>query len=211
MDGALWDGRGAEALPRYLRGFAQTHLALRRDSRRLRSAAALLTPAGMPAAADWWRQLRGIIEWHHRTEDDILWPGLMPHLPEVTAAAHRLIEDHVALDEMMLRVTEAMDSGLADRLAGAAADFDEIMHRHLLEEEAVSFPVFDKVPGPVFTALERSVLAAAPLRVKRVLPPWLLDGLPAPAGVMPAPVRLLGRAVLENGYRRSVAAILEPR
>ncbi len=81
MDGPAWEGRGVGALPRHLRGFAQTHLALRRDSRRLVAAVPLLTSSGLPAVAEWWRQFRGIVDWHHRTEDEILWPGLIEHAP----------------------------------------------------------------------------------------------------------------------------------
>ncbi|NEE42236.1 hypothetical protein G3M53_94950, partial [Streptomyces sp. SID7982] len=56
----------------------------------------------------------------------------------------------------------------------------------------------------------RRVLAAAPFGVKRILPPWLLDGLPDPGGVMPGPVRLIGRTLLHKSYRRSVTGLLEP-
>ncbi|MFE5869569.1 hypothetical protein ACFQ6V_13095 [Streptomyces roseifaciens] len=68
------------------------------------------------------------------------------------------------------------------------------------------------MPARVFTALERRVLATAPFRVKRVLPPWLLDGLPEPDGLMPGgPMRLIGRTLLGGIYRRSLTGILEPR
>ncbi|MEU5714209.1 hemerythrin domain-containing protein [Streptomyces sp. NPDC020403] len=211
MDGLVWGGRGVEALPRHLRGFAQTHLALRRDSRRLVVAAPLLTSSGLPQVAQWWGQFRAIVDWHHRTEDDILWPGLIEHAPEIAVGSHRMVQDHVALDDSMLRVTRALEEGPAE-LVGAAVDtFDTVLHRHLREEEELTFPVFARVPADVFAALERRVLAAAPFRVKRVLPPWLLDGLPVPPGLMPGPVRLMGRTLLGGAYRRSLAGILEPR
>ncbi|MEV5436543.1 hemerythrin domain-containing protein [Streptomyces sp. NPDC052682] len=211
MDGLLWGGRGVDTLPRHLRGFAQTHLALRRDSRRLVAAAPLLTSAGLPRAAEWWRQLRAIVDWHHRTEDQILWPGLIEHVPEIAAGSHRMVQDHVALDDSMLRVTRALEGGNAELIGCPVDTFDTVLHRHLHEEEKLTFPVFARVPADVFAALERRVLAAAPLRVKRVLPPWLLDGLPQPDGLMPAPVRLMGRTLLQGAYRRSLTGILDPR
>ncbi|CAL9517015.1 hypothetical protein SUDANB58_03767 [Streptomyces sp. enrichment culture] len=211
MDGLLWGGKGVAGLPRHLRGFAQTHLALRRDSRRLVAAAPLLTAAGLPRAAQWWRQLRAILDWHHRTEDEILWPGLIEHVPEIAAGSHRMVQDHVALDDSMLRVTEALEGGRAELIGGPVDTFDTVLHRHLHEEEELTFPVFVRVPAHVFAALERRVLAAAPFHVKRVLPPWLLDALPQPDGVMPAPVRLMGRTVLGGAYRRTLTGILEPR
>lgn len=211
MDGLLWGGKGIAGLPRHLRGFAQTHLALRRDSRRLVAAAPLLTSAGLPQAAEWWRQLRAILDWHHRTEDEILWPGLIEHVPEIAAGSHRMVQDHVALDNLMLRVTEALEGGRAELIGDPVDTFDTVLHRHLHEEEKLTFPVFARVPAHVFAALERRVLAAAPFRVKRVLPPWLLDALPQPDGVMPAPVRLIGRTVLGGAYRRTLTGILEPR
>ncbi|WP_326700299.1 hemerythrin domain-containing protein [Streptomyces sp. NBC_01754] len=211
MDGLLWGGKDVAGLPRHLRGFAQTHLALRRDSRRLVAAAPLLTSAGLPRAAEWWRQLRAILDWHNRTEDEILWPRLIEHVPEIAAGSHRMVQDHVALDDSMLRVTKALEGGRAELIGGPVDTFDTALHRHLHEEEELTFPAFVRVPAHVFTALERRVLAAAPFRVKRVLPPWLLDALPQPDGVMPAPVRLMGRTVLGGAYRRTLTGILEPR
>ncbi|MEU5080765.1 MULTISPECIES: hemerythrin domain-containing protein [Streptomyces] len=211
MDGLLWGGAGVNALPRHLRGFAQTHLALRRDSRRLVAAAPLLTSAGLPRAAEWWRQLRAIVDWHHRTEDEILWPGLIRHMPEIAAGSHRMVQGHVALDDSMFRVTKALEGGRAELIGGPVDTFDTVLRQHLHEEEELTFPAFARVPADVFAALERRVLAAAPFRVKRVLPPWLLDGLPQPDGLMPGPVRLVGRTQLEGAYRRSLAGILEPR
>ncbi|MEU3415960.1 hemerythrin domain-containing protein [Streptomyces sp. NPDC006658] len=211
MNGLLWGGKGVNALPRHLRGFAQTHLALRRDSRRLVAAAPLLTSAGLPRAAEWWRQLRAIVDWHHRTEDEILWPGLIEHVPEIAARSHRMVQDHVALDDSMFRVTKALKGGRAELIGGPVDTFDTVLHRHLHEEEELTFPAFARVPADVFAALERRVLAAAPFRVKRVLPPWLLDGLPQPDGLMPGPVRLVGRTLLEGAYHRSLSGILEPR
>lgn len=210
MDGPAWEGRSVGALPRHLRGFAQTHLALRRDSRRLVAAVPLLTSSGLPAVAEWWRQFRDIVDWHHRTEDEILWPGLIEHAPEIAAGSHLMVQDHVALDDSMLRVTRALEAGRAEALDGPVGMFDSVLHQHLHEEEELTFPVFARVPPDVFTALERRVLAAAPFGVKRILPPWLLDGLPDPDGVMPAPVRLIGRTLLTKRYRRSVTGLLEP-
>jgi hypothetical protein len=174
-------------LPRHLRGFAQTHLALRRDSRRLVAAAPLLTSAGLPRAAEWWRQLRAIVDWHHRTEDEILWPGLIRHVPKIAAGSHRMVQDHVALDDSMFRVTKALKGGRAELIGGPVDTFDTALRQHLHEEEEPAFPAFARVPADVFAALERRVLAAAPFRVKRVPPPWLLDGLPQPDGLMPGP------------------------
>ncbi|GLV80171.1 hemerythrin domain-containing protein [Streptomyces hygroscopicus] len=211
MDGLLWGGKGADALPRHLRGFGQTHLALRRDSRRLVAAAPLLTSAGLPRAAEWWQQLRAIVDWHHQTEDEILWPGLNEYVPEIAAGSHRMVQDRVAPDDSMFRVTKALEGGRAELIGGPVDTFDTVLHRHLHEEEALTFPVFARVPADVFAALERRVLAAAPFRVKRVLPPWLLDELPQPAGLMPGPVRLAGRTLLGGAYRRSLTGILEPQ
>lgn len=53
MDGLLWGGKGVNALPRHFR-----------DSRR-RISRCGATPG------DWWRQLRAIVDRHHRTEDGL--------------------------------------------------------------------------------------------------------------------------------------------
>ncbi|MFC5658224.1 hypothetical protein [Streptomyces nogalater] len=121
------------------------------------------------------------------------------------------MQDHVALDDSMFRVTTALKDGRAELIGGPVDTFDTVLHRHLHVEEELTFPAFARVPAGVFAALERRVLAAAPLRGKRVLPPWLVDGLPQPDGLMPGPVRLVGRTLLEGAYRRSLTGILGPR
>lgn len=145
MDGLLGASKGVTALPRHLRGFTQTHLALRRDSRRLAAAAPLLTSAGLPRAAERWRQLRAIVDWHHRAEDEILWPRLIEHVPEIAAGSHRMVQDHVALGDSAFRVTKALKGGRADLIGGPVDTFDTVLHRHLHEEEKLTFPAFARV------------------------------------------------------------------
>ncbi|WP_103501509.1 MULTISPECIES: hemerythrin domain-containing protein [Streptomyces] len=214
MDTPLNSENGLKPLPRHFHGFALTHIAMRRDSRRLVAAAPLLTPAGYDAAARWWSELRAVIDWHHRTEDEILWPGMISHLPSFAASSHRMVQDHVELDHAMGEVSAALEGGAADALAHAAPYFDDVLTEHLRAEELISFPAFAQVPADVFVRIERRVLAAAPLRVKRFLPPWLLDDADQwgarDVGAMPVPVRALGRTLLRRRYRRLVDGIVRP-
>ncbi|MBA2809551.1 hypothetical protein E0500_019660 [Streptomyces sp. KM273126] len=61
------------------------------------SAVPPLTTTGFPAAADWWRQRCSIIDWHHNTEDDIRWPGLIEWLPSFAAHSNRRVREQVCL------------------------------------------------------------------------------------------------------------------
>ena len=206
-----------DTLPGHFHGFALMHIAMRRDARRLGAAAPRLTARGLDPAAQWWRRLRDVIDWHHRSEDDFLWPELLRRHPKFRPQADEIAGDHTELDRAMDQVTTALatPAGLT-ALPGAAAHFGEVLHHHLADEEKIVFPVFAQLAARDYLALEQRLVRTAPGGVLTYLPPWMFDGadrhsVQLVAATMPPPVRLLGRTVLRRRYERGLAAVLDPR
>ncbi|MEU3186191.1 hemerythrin domain-containing protein [Streptomyces sp. NPDC006923] len=205
--------RGLASLPGHFHGFALMHIAMRRDARRLLAAAPVLTRAGLAPAGLWWQQLRDIIDWHHRSEDDVLWPGLLRRAPEFASEARLLGEDHAVLDRAMDGVTSALRGDAP--VVPAATRFDSVLRDHLRDEEAVSFPVFARLSPDEYLAVERKVIAGAPLKVMSSLQPWMFDGadrrsVAQVAATIPPPVRLIGNTVLRRRYERTLAGVTRP-
>ncbi|MET9324301.1 hemerythrin domain-containing protein [Streptomyces sp. NPDC003038] len=199
---------GLRFLPPHFHGFALIHIAMRRDAARLRAAA----PAWNGAGAPWWQRLREVIEWHHTSEDDILWPQLRRHDRDFDAQARELHDDHQELDAAMAAVSTAIDHHGQD-LPRAAQTFQDVLHEHLRAEERIVFPVFDRLGEHTYLAQERKVVASAPLRVMTHLQPWMFDGAPRQAvahvsATIPPPVRLIGATLLRRRYERTLKGIV---
>ncbi|MFI5756895.1 hemerythrin domain-containing protein [Streptomyces sp. NPDC051569] len=207
---------GLGSLPGHFHGFALMHIAMRRDARRLLAAAPVLTRAGLGPAGAWWQQLRDIIDWHHRSEDDVLWPGLLSRAPQFAPQARLLGEDHVVLDRAMEAVTAALRPGGDPAAVGPAATrFDAVLREHLKDEEKVSFPVFAQLSPDQYLEVERRVVASAPIKVMTSLQPWMFDGadkrsVANVAATIPPPVRLIGNTVLRRRYERTLTGVTRP-
>ncbi|WP_327358819.1 hemerythrin domain-containing protein [Streptomyces sp. NBC_01304] len=206
-----------DVLPGHLHGFALMHVAMRRDARRLTAAAPALTGAGLAGAGEWWQRLRGVIDWHHRSEDELLWPELLRKLPECADQARKLADDHTELDAAMDGVSAALrPGGDPAAVAPAAGRFGEVLHAHLKDEEDIVFPVFMRLEPRDYLNLEQRLVRTAPPKVLTYLPPWMFDGAGEASvrhvsATMPPPVRLLGRTVLRRRYERGLGAITRPR
>ncbi|MFI8345212.1 hemerythrin domain-containing protein [Streptomyces sp. NPDC085639] len=200
---------GLDTLPPYFHGFALMHIAMRRDAGRLRTAAPAWNGAGTP----WWQQLRETIEWHHTSEDDVLWPGLRHRDPDFDAQARELHDDHEELDAAMHAVSTAI-AHRGDGLVRAAQTFEGVLRDHLRDEERIVFPVFERLGERAYLAEERKVVSSAPMRVMTHLQPWMFDQAPRRsvahvAATIPPPVRLIGSTLLQRRYNRTLKGILK--
>ena len=214
MTTSISSEQGAHALPAHIRGFALMHMAMRRDAGRLVLAAPNVTPAAQDQVRGWWRRLHDVIDWHHRSEDDILWPELRRQVPGFAARESALTHDHTELEAAMDEVSASLARPGAAVLTGAAVRFHRVLYDHLRHEEAVVFPVFaNDLPVSEYAAIERSIIASAPARVMSYLQPWMFDGADRDSvcrvtATIPPPVRLLGNTVLRLRYQRGVAPLL---
>jgi hypothetical protein len=215
MTGARSEAMSSErlrTLPGHFHGFALMHIAMRRDARRLAAAARSVGPDAMGPVSAWWHRLRDVIDWHHHSEDEVLWPELQRAVPGFAEAARALGDDHGRLEDAMDRVDEAFARGAPAVLVPAADAFGTILCHHLADEEQLAFPAFVELGPRAYAAVERRLLRTAPPKVLTHLPPWMLDEAdPAAAArveaTMPPPVRLLGRTVLRRRYERTLAPV----
>lgn len=206
--------RGLDALPEHVRAFGLVHVALRRDAGRLAAASRAVGPATVRPLAAWWRRFREVIDFHHRSEDEVAWRELRRLVPGFAAEEQALRDDHVVLDDALAAVSRAL-APRADlsRLTPAAARFETLLREHLRREEGIVFPVIAiGVSAGGYAAIERQILGHSSLRVRAFLQPWLFDGADAAtaaqvAATIPLPIRLLGRTVWRRDYERVVAPV----
>lgn len=205
---------GVLDLPEHVRGFGLMHVAMRRDAGRLGRAAGAVTASSVPAVASWWQLVRGAIDWHHHSEDEVLWPELRRRVRGFSVREAAIRGDHDILDAAMEAVSAALTRrGLPD-LPGAAARFGTVLVEHLRAEEQLVFPVFATELTPQeYLAIERQVVATAPARVMAYLQPWMFDGadrraVASVSATIPPPVRLVGGTVLRWRYERVVAPVV---
>ncbi|MFF7994566.1 hemerythrin domain-containing protein [Kitasatospora xanthocidica] len=209
----VWSSeRGISALPGPIKGFGLMHVAMRRDAARLSAVAARGASGSTAELAEWFGRLRAVIDWHHHSEDEILWPYLRGRVPGFDGGGV-LEEDHEALDRTMRRVAGVLGSGLRAELPEAAKAFETLVRDHLGHEEPVVFPALAGLPVDEYLRVERRIIQSAPAQVMTYLQPWMFDGadpdaVRAVSATIPAPVRLIGRTVLERRYRRSLAPVL---
>ncbi|MFF2078476.1 hemerythrin domain-containing protein [Kitasatospora sp. NPDC058162] len=200
------------ALPEHIRGFGLMHVAMRRDAARL-TAVAARGASGSPAAlAEWFGRLRAVIDWHHHSEDEILWPYLRDRVAGFEGSGV-LEQDHEALDRTMSRVAGVLAAGRSSELPDAARAFQGLVREHLGHEEPVVFPALAGLPVQEYLRVERRIIGSAPGQVMTYLQPWMFDGadpasVRAVSATIPAPVRLLGRTVLDRRYRRTLGPVL---
>jgi iron-sulfur cluster repair protein YtfE (RIC family) len=205
---------GVGGLPVHIHGFALMHVAMRRDARRIAAAAPNITRSTAGPVASWFSQLLDVIEWHHRTEDDVLFPELRRRLPDFATKEKELAHDHTELDQSMAAVLKAL-RGDVTALPAAADKFENILLDHLKVEEPIVFPVFvDDLTRQQYLDIESQVMRSAGVGMRAFLFPWLFDGIDkrtaaaAAAVTIPPPVRLVGNTVLTWRYERLIAPVV---
>lgn len=206
---------GVGGLPVHIHGFALMHVAMRRDARRIVTAAPHVNRGNAGPVASWFDQLRAAIEWHHRTEDDVLFPELRRRVADFAVKEKELAHDHTELDQSMAAVSAALRADI-DGVAKAASKFETILLDHLAVEEPIVLPVFvDDLTREQYLDIEGRVMRSAGPGLRAFLFPWLFDGVDkrtaaaAAAVSIPPPVRLVGSTVLTWRYDRVIAPVVE--
>jgi hemerythrin-like domain-containing protein len=207
---------GIHSLPEHIRGFALMHVAMRRDALRLVAAAPNVSRSTAADVGAWFRELFDVIDWHHRTEDDILFPDVRRLVPSFAAKEQALAHDHGALDQAMAEVAAALSPG-ADlgELPAAAEKFRTILFEHLKLEETMVFPVFvGDLSVHRYLEIENRVIRSASMKVRTFLYPWMFDGVDkvtakrVASATAPPPVRLIGDTILKMRYQRAIATVV---
>jgi iron-sulfur cluster repair protein YtfE (RIC family) len=159
-------------LPRHLDGLAMVHAAMRRDARRLVAVAPRVSAATAGVVGAWFQVLFDMSEWHHRAEDDVLFPELRRIVPGFPARERVLAYDHVTLDHAMAEIAAALaPDGDTASLPRLARRLHTVLFEHLNLEETVVFPVLTEIPVRTYRKVERRMLRDAP----RSLHSWMFE------------------------------------
>jgi hypothetical protein len=115
------------------------HNAFRRDLLRLERAAQDPEPS-----RGGWDVIREELEFHHRAEDDDLWPNVRERASseEQRMVIDQMVEEHAGVEPALEAVAQAMD-GHGD-LTTAIHDLAELVRTHLDHEERLALPIVEQ-------------------------------------------------------------------
>lgn len=184
------------------------HDAFTRDLRRL-TAAAGGTPG--PALHAGWQTFKNQLHIHHTIEDTALWPPLRKKLrrPEDIAVLDAMEAEHALIDPLLARVDASFADARGAGLAESAAALADALTAHMAHEEDAALPLVETHLGVKgWDAFRDAIRRRQGMRGAAEFLPWLLDGAPADTservlGTLPAPARVLYRAVWRRGYART--------
>ncbi|MEV6886936.1 hemerythrin domain-containing protein [Streptomyces sp. NPDC051135] len=185
------------------------HRAFRRDLRLL-EAAQYDDPAAFRQA---WRLFRTYLSIHHLAEDHSLWPVLRTRLAgreEALGMLQAMESEHAQLDTAVEKVDAVLGQDdrareLPELMAGVAACLTD----HLDHEEAQALPLLEsELTGAEWQAFVTEQRNQVGIKGASTFFPWLLDGASEGErrdvlGRVPAPLRLVYRAVWRPKYERS--------
>ena len=186
------------------------HDAFHRDLRRL-AAAAEAGRTSDPAVRTGWATFKNQLHIHHTAEDVWLWPALREKVtrPGEVSVLDAMEAEHARIDPVVSRVDASL---AATGLAGLAENISTLtaaLSSHMQHEEDQALPLVEAHLGPQgWAAFGKAAGRSEGLRGAAELFPWMLDGAPADTrkrllGMLPAPARLLYRAVWRPGYART--------
>jgi iron-sulfur cluster repair protein YtfE (RIC family) len=186
------------------------HDAFHRDLERLAAAA----EAGRTADAavrTGWATFKNQLHIHHTAEDAWLWPALRTKVtrPGEVSVLDAMEAEHGRIDPLVSRVDASLtDTGLAG-LAENISALTAALGSHMEHEEDRALPLVEAHLGlEGWAAFGKAAGKSEGLRGAAELFPWMLDGAPADTrkrllAMLPAPARLLYRAVWRPGYART--------
>jgi iron-sulfur cluster repair protein YtfE (RIC family) len=174
---------------RLIRTSTAVHRAMRNDTARL---AALLRDLEarncLPSArlSDAFAETVALIDHHHRTEDDLVFPFVGKRVSSFSHSIEMLEEDHVDLDAAFARVVsrlrlvsvDASGSRWASRSERLMQEIDRstaILCAHLDREEDILFPALESLDEDEAQHLLTSVIRIDGIRAVARLLPWIIS------------------------------------
>ena len=191
------------------------HAAFRRDLLRLARAAAfadLPDPARRASVRAGWEVFKRQLHLHHTAEDSIVWPALrdrLGHSDHALSVLSAMEDEHKEIDPLLAAVDEGFGDPDARTLADVTDALTTSLSAHLSHEERDGLPLI----GQALTAAEwrgvgRTIARRSGLLDAGEMFAWIADGADperaaAVVGTLPAPARLIYRAVWRPRYRRT--------
>jgi hypothetical protein len=184
------------------------HDAFRRDLDGL-----LATSAGRSAVRARWAVLRDQLRFHHTAEDTAMWPPVRAKLagdPAGLALMDAMQDEHKLINPLPAAIDDTLATGAGGtRLRSLLSQLRTTLASHLAHEETDALPLISKVMTPAeLTAIRKTIAKMSGLKNAAVMFPWALSTASPDvrAQVMrqlPAPARLLYRAIWLPRYRRN--------
>lgn len=165
--------------------------------------------------------MAAMLHHHHEGEDRVLWPVLLPRVPEAVAPALLALEaDHAGIAETQTRVTSALTrwragAGAEDReaLARALDEFLVQVMEHLAAEETNALPLCASLLSPAeWHRLGQEGMAGLPKRQLPLALGTLMHGADPQVITMmlshlPLPARILLPRLARRAYARYALAV----
>ena len=194
------------------------HDAFHRDLRCL-TAAVEAGQSADPAVRTGWATFKNQLHIHHTAEDTSLWPPLRQKVArlEDTAVLDAMEAEHARLGPLLSRVDASLAASDRAGMAGNTQALTAALAAHTEHEEDQALPLIEAHLGPEgWAAFRKAVGKSQGLRGGAEFFPWMLDGAPAETSrrvlrMLPAPARLLYRAVWRPGYARTPRWTTNPR
>ncbi|MCW2937497.1 MAG: Hemerythrin cation binding domain protein [Actinomycetia bacterium] len=191
------------------------HDAFLRDLGRL-AAAARTGSLAEPAVRTGWETFERQLRIHHTAEDAAVWPLLRQRVshPGDLAVLDAMEAEHARIDPLLDRIAAslpalpAVSAVSGAGLAGAIEELSLALAAHMEHEENEALPLVETFLGTEgWAGFARQMRKTQGLSGAAVFFPWVLDGTPATTrtqvlGLLPAPARLLYRAVWAPRYAR---------
>jgi hemerythrin HHE cation binding domain-containing protein len=161
-----------------------------------------------------WRLFRDQLHFHHTAEDKAMWPPVRAKLagnPGGLALMDQMEAEHAQIDPLLAAIDDALGTrGGRERARPLLTRARGILADHLAHEEAEALPLISSVMTQAeLGQIGRAIARMGGLRQVAVMFPWALsEATPVVReqvlGQLPAPARLLYRAVWLPRYRRRV-------
>lgn len=190
------------------------HDAFRRDLDQL-----MHTTADQAAIRSRWQTFRGQLHFHHTAEDTAMWPPVRERLASLqNSAGLALLEEmeaeHGQIDPLLAAVDDALEMNAGrDRLRDLLGRLQDTLTGHLTHEEAEMLPLISGVMSRAeVSRIGIKIARRGGLRQAAEMFPWALAEADPQVrgevlGQLPAPARLVYRAVWLPRYRRRAAAL----
>lgn len=164
-------------------------------------------------AAARWTLFAKQLHIHHTAEDDALWPALRVAIssPDELAVLDAMEAEHAQLDPQLDDIETHVEARRAAEAGAGVRQLASGLARHMRHEENAALPLVDAYLGRAGWAdFVGQIRSTQGISGAAVYLPWLLDGAPADItkqvlGVLPAPARLVYRAVWRRRYRAGSA------
>jgi hemerythrin-like domain-containing protein len=137
-----------------IRVYQAVHDAFRLATTRMVDASEKLEPSVLgPLIGEYWRFYAAVLDHHHHTEDDSIFPALLTVRPDLAAMIQTLEDDHKQLVVTM----DAVDASVSEFSKQPDASHQKAVHDAILEVREKFTPHLDSEDEKILPAIAQSI------------------------------------------------------